>query len=925
MILVHQVARARIQAVLRAGLVALLLAALTILAASCGPDAAQEDSETRRGSTVDLDVLFVGAHPDDESPILSTLGQWDEYEGVRSGVITITRGEGGGNAVGPEEGAELGLIREREERRAVGRAGIENIYNLDKVDFYYTVSAPLTGEIWGHDDTLEKVVRVVRYTRPEVIVTMDPAPTPGNHGNHQYASRLGIEAFYDAANPDAFPGQLNDEGLEPWRAAKLFTTPIIDTPASIFQDTPPVGRECASGFELTQSADNVFGVWSGRASERHDETWAQTELEAQRLYKSQGFAALPDIPDDPSELPCDYFTLVDSRVPFTADNAEPTAMLEGILESAGGGLPLGTEFYLTTDRFDVAGGEPFTVTAHARGGDEPLSGATVELGLPKGWSVEGDGDLGELAQDAESTTSFTVTPPDDAPTDERTRIGATLSSGDMTGETNRAVQAVPAVRGVPQLLPQVEQFRDWAWEASVPQLAGAVKPVLPIGAGEARTVRIDLTNAGENEQSGTVTLDVPEGFAADAESKEYEALAPGAKGSVAFEVSNEDKGLETGMQGGEAGDYDFEISTSGEGSDDSRTAALNLVPATVVEEAVGAPDVDGVGSEGEYGGPSLDLSELWEGEEPESAGDASGSARVVWTVDALYFLVEVTDDKLGTVLPPNDAKRHWRTDSVEILLDPSGGSENTSTTFKVGLFPTTDDPENGDPATAYRDADADQGPAAETAPGMEVASRLGEPYDGYTLEAKIPVSALPAPVDPENMGLNILVYDSDTKDKVGQTRIGWSTWPGVQGDPYRWGDATLAGYETSSEEPVVPGGVTQSEASPRSILQSARDGVPLSGSPTADDLVKVVSGPELSEDGVSLELRASSTGEANVFVWAGEKAVAEETVTLEDGQAREVLLPIDDADRDALTGEVSVLVGFRAQSGAAASLERQLN
>ena len=214
---------------------------------------------------------------------------------------------------------------------------------------------------------------------------------------------------------------------------------------------------------------------------------------------------------------------------------------------------------------------------------------------------------------------------------------------------------------------------------------------------------------------------------------------------------------------------------------------------------------------------------------------------MVWTVDALYFLVEVTDEKLGTVLPPGDAKRHWRTDSVEILLDPSGGSENTSTTFKVGLFPTTDDPENGDPAAAYRDADADQGPADETAPGVEVASKLGEPYDGYTLEAKIPTSALPAPVDPENMGLNILVYDSDTKDKVGQTRIGWSTWPGVQGDPYRWGDATLAGYESSSEEPVVPGGVTQSEASPQVHLAVGQGrgsalGLTIRGRPRRDGL-----------------------------------------------------------------------------------------
>ncbi len=335
--------------------------------------------------------------------------------------------------------------------------------------------------------------------------------------------------------------------------------------------------------------------------------------------------------------------------------------------------------------------------------------------------------------------------------------------------------------------------------------------------------------------------------------------------------------------------------------------------------------MDGSASEGEYDGGSLDLSRLWEGEEPESAADASGTARVTWTADALYFLVNVTDDRLGTVLPPSDAKRHWRTDSVEIALDPRGNSENTSTTFKVGLFPTTDDPENGNPAAAYRDADAHQGPADETAPGMRVAAELGEPYDGYTLEAKVPMAALPAPVDPENVGMNIFIYDSDTRDKVGQTRIGWSTWGGVQGDPYRWGDVTLAGYEPASEEPVLPGRVTQSEASPLSILQSARDGVPLSGSPSAQNPVRIVSGPRLSDGAVSLELEAPGGGEADVFVWNGKKAVADKTVTLERGRTREVRLIVGGADRDALLDRGSVLVGYRAEGGEAATLMRPLN
>ena len=100
---------------------------------------------------IDLDVLFIGAHPDDEASQLGAFGAWREQHGFKGGVITITRGEGGGNAAGQEEGPALGALREREERSAVATAGIENVYNLDRVDFYYTVSAPLTEQLWGHD------------------------------------------------------------------------------------------------------------------------------------------------------------------------------------------------------------------------------------------------------------------------------------------------------------------------------------------------------------------------------------------------------------------------------------------------------------------------------------------------------------------------------------------------------------------------------------------------------------------------------------------------------------------------------------------------------------------------------------------------------------------------------------------------------
>jgi hypothetical protein len=87
---------------------------------------------------------------------------------------------------------------------------------------------------------------------------------------------------------------------------------------------------------------------------------------------------------------------------------------------------------------------------------------------------------------------------------------------------------------------------------------------------------------------------------------------------------------------------------------------------------------------------------------------------------------------------------------------------------------------------------------------MEVRSVVSSPYTGYTLEVKIPLDLLPAAVDPARLGLNIFIYDSDTQDKTGQTRLGWSNFNGVQGDPYRWGHATLAGYTPPADRPTTP-------------------------------------------------------------------------------------------------------------------------
>ncbi|MEV0144483.1 MULTISPECIES: sugar-binding protein [unclassified Nonomuraea] len=881
---------------------ALVLALAPAPPASAGPAPAT----TGPGTAADLDVLFVGAHPDDEAFSLSTLGQWNEDHHVRTGVVTVTRGEGGGNAVGPEEGPALGLIREAEERTAVGGAGVRDVFNLDDVDFYYTVSAPLTARIWG-DDTLEKVVRIVRQTRPEILLTMDPAPSPGNHGNHQQAARLAVQAFYAAADPRAYPEQITREGLRPYAPARVLL--------GGGRGTSRTGPDCAATFRPANPAQNVYGVWSGRPSASHGgRTWAAIERDAQRAYASQGWAVFPDVPSDPAQLGCDFFTQADARVPFpepgTAAAAAPTAILDGALVRASGAVPLGTLLDLRPGTFDVRPGAAFTVKVTATAPPrEPLGRSTVALRVPDGWKADGSGDLGRLTPGRTGTATFTVTPPKGAAPGDRARLAATLTTERGTGHTDRQVEVSPAVRGVQQLLPQVGQYEKWAAEVGVPQLRGLVTPVLTLPSGGSRQVGVVVTNVSDAAQSGTVRLDLPAGFTADRVEAPYSGLAAGASATVTFTVTNTDTSLKTSNDGG---DHAYTITTTSSDGSSVTRPALELVPATAIPRAASAPAVDGAEGDGEYTGEALDISRLWEGTACSSAADCSGTAKVAWHDDTLHLLVQVKDDVLGTRLAASDCKRHWRTDAVEVTVDPRGTSENTSTTFKTAVLPVTAE----GPPCALRDADNHQGPAT----GVRIASKVSS--GAYAVELAIPMEQLPGAVDPAHLGLNILVYDSDTQDKTGQTRIGWSTWGGVQGDPYRWGVATLPGYQppagrpTTPPDPVIPATGLSSLDSPQSLEQAARLGLPLAGGPAAKASESGrVTGATRGQNAVKVTLRAGGAGEAHLFVRDAQGTAGTRVVKVGGKGVTTVSVPLTRA----LGADPAVVAGWLAPGGGTAA------
>ena len=109
-----------------------------------------------------IDVMGEWAHPDDDTSIIGPCGVWHQLYGVKCGVIQVTRGEGGGNAAGNELGPDLGLRRENEDRVAHYRSGTVDIFNLDRIDFFYNQSAPLTQYFWDEQETLRRVTRVIR-------------------------------------------------------------------------------------------------------------------------------------------------------------------------------------------------------------------------------------------------------------------------------------------------------------------------------------------------------------------------------------------------------------------------------------------------------------------------------------------------------------------------------------------------------------------------------------------------------------------------------------------------------------------------------------------------------------------------------------------------------------------------------------------
>ncbi|HEX5135268.1 MAG TPA: PIG-L family deacetylase, partial [Thermoanaerobaculia bacterium] len=252
-------------------------------------------------------MLVIGAHPDDEDNRLLTLVS--RKMGAEVAYLSLSRGEGGQNLLGPHLGVPLGLIR-TQELLAARRIDGGRQYFTRAYDFGYTRSLDETLSLWPKDVLLEDVTRIVRRFRPQVIVTVFSGTSRDGHGQHQASGVVGKEVA--EADPAAALQGLDKEGLLPWKISALYCCGYA-------------GPDVATIVLPTGAIDPL----SGRS-------YHQIAMASRSNHRSQDMGALQ--PPGPNETRLAWVSGgagKDGRDPFAGIDTRLTAIAAGISDPTG--------------------------------------------------------------------------------------------------------------------------------------------------------------------------------------------------------------------------------------------------------------------------------------------------------------------------------------------------------------------------------------------------------------------------------------------------------------------------------------------------------------------------------------------------------------------------------------------------------------
>ncbi|MBB6098426.1 LmbE family N-acetylglucosaminyl deacetylase [Deinobacterium chartae] len=240
--------------------------------------------------------LLVGAHPDDEpSGVMAYVGRGLHAE---TAYLSLNRGEGGQNEIGPELFDGLGVIRTDELLGARALDGAKQ-YFTTVYDFGYSRTLEETLSKWDEQKALEDVVKVIRTFRPDVMVTFHADERVG-HGHHQAAGYLAVKAFELAGDPKAFP----ELGLPAWQPSKLYLS-------------AGVGGGAGEADKATLTIDvGQYDPVIGRS-------YQQVGLEGRSFHRSQGMGQV-----QPPGSYLNHFVLLESKL--GAKPARETSFFDGI-------------------------------------------------------------------------------------------------------------------------------------------------------------------------------------------------------------------------------------------------------------------------------------------------------------------------------------------------------------------------------------------------------------------------------------------------------------------------------------------------------------------------------------------------------------------------------------------------------------------
>lgn len=273
-------------------------------------------------------VLFIAAHPDDENTRL--ISYLSNETKARTAYLSLTRGDGGQNLIGPQLRELLGVIRTQELIEARKIDGGEQLFTRAN-DFGFSKNPDETLEIWDKTKVLSDVIWAIRKFQPDIIINRFDHRTPGTtHGHHTASAMLSFESFNQSNNPTVFPEQLNY--VKPWQVKRQFFNP-----SWFFYGS----KEKFAAADKSNFIPIQTGVYYESIGKSNQEIAALSRS----CHQSQGFGSAGSRGEE-----IDYLELINGENP--ADNR---SIFEGIDTSwnrVSGGKPIGELLTKIGTQFD---------------------------------------------------------------------------------------------------------------------------------------------------------------------------------------------------------------------------------------------------------------------------------------------------------------------------------------------------------------------------------------------------------------------------------------------------------------------------------------------------------------------------------------------------------------------------------------------